>query len=52
MVNVMGIDTDFEAPKNPDVKINNDGKLEIKDVYDDLKEKVMVYKRRKTNELV
>lgn len=50
LTNVMGIDTDFEAPKNPDIKINNDGYLEVKDVYDILKEKIEVYKRRKTDE--
>lgn len=50
VANVMGIDADFEAPKNPDVRINNDGKLEIKDVYDNLKNKIKDYKRRKANE--
>lgn len=46
----MGIDADFEAPKNPDIKIYNDGELKIKDVYDILKEKIEVYKRRKSGE--
>lgn len=48
--NVMGIGTNFEVPKNPDIKINNDGELEVKDVYDILKEKIKVYKREKTDE--
>lgn len=50
LTNVMGIDADFEAPKNPDIKIYNDGELKIKDVYDNLKENIEVYKRRKTDE--
>ena len=45
--NVMGIDADFEEPKNPDVIIRNDGKLEIEDVYNNLKEEINAYKRRK-----
>ena len=49
LTNVMGIDTDFEEPKNPDIKIYNDGELEVKDVYDNLKEKIKTYNNKEEN---
>ncbi len=34
--NVMGIDTDFEEPKNPDLLINNNGDTSHKDIVDNI----------------
>ena len=34
--NVMGIDTDFEEPKNPDLLINNNGDTSPKDIVDNI----------------
>lgn len=34
--NVMGIDIDFEEPKNPDLLINNNGETSPKDIVDNI----------------
>ena len=50
LINVMGIDGEFEEPKDPDIRINNDGRLGVAEVYDILKEEIRAYRRRNSDE--